>query len=128
MVDGCGPDVRPVDEEHRGTTLERVLPVLHDKVPVPHAAGVSRLEQQSNCGGVVKGFRVGPLQQNLAGGLARRVGRAGRIPIDAAHEVRVVEAVGPIENELAVNVEGVDGTDLVHDPEGGIAERSIRFE
>ena len=74
MVDGCGPDVRPVDEEHRGATLERVLPVLHDKVPVPHAAGVRCLEKQSNCGGVVKGFRVGPLQQNLAGGLARRVG------------------------------------------------------
>ena len=106
MVVGCGQDVRPVDEEHRCTTLVRVLPVLHDEVPVPHAAGVRRLEQQSNCGGVVECFRIGPLQQNLAGGLARRVGRAGRIPIDATHEVRVVEAVGPIEDELAVNVEG----------------------
>eukprot|EP00964_Phaeocystis_antarctica_P139320 scaffold104098_cov59-Phaeocystis_antarctica.AAC.1 len=53
-----GIDVRPVDQEHR-----RVVPVLHDKVPVPVAAGMRRLEQDHRRDGVIKRGSVGALQR-----------------------------------------------------------------
>eukprot|EP00964_Phaeocystis_antarctica_P020512 scaffold11344_cov56-Phaeocystis_antarctica.AAC.3 len=72
-----GTDVSPVDQEHW-----RIVPVLHDKVPVPVAAGVRRLEQDHCRGGVVKRGRVRPLQQEFAARVAQRVLVGGRVPID----------------------------------------------
>eukprot|EP00964_Phaeocystis_antarctica_P037450 scaffold21377_cov62-Phaeocystis_antarctica.AAC.1 len=87
---------------------ERVTPALHDKVPVPVAAGVRRFEQDHCRDGVVKRGSVRPLQQELAARVAIRVLIGGRVPIDGADERGVVDAVGPIERELSVHVERPD--------------------
>eukprot|EP00964_Phaeocystis_antarctica_P082062 scaffold51411_cov57-Phaeocystis_antarctica.AAC.2 len=105
-----GTDVSPVDQEHR-----RIVPVLHDKVPVPVAAGVRRLEQDHCRGGVVKRGRVRPLQQEFAARVARRVLVGGRVPIDGADERGVADAVGPIECELSVHVERPGEATSAHD-------------
>ena len=81
--------------------------MLHDKVPVPIAAGVRRLKQDHRRGGGIKRGRVGPLQQKLATRVARRVIREVRRPINGADEHWVASAVCPCIDYLPFHVVGM---------------------